>query len=366
MPETMSLSILNKNRPQKMLPSKIKAAVLVQQRAPLEMWDIDTPHRLQFGQVLVKVHYSGICGAQINEIEGVKGPDKFLPHLLGHEGCGTVLDVGHGVRTVKKDDLVVMHWRPSDGIQSETPVYNFKGDRVNAGWVTTFSDYAIVSENRVTPIPGYFDPRLAPLFGCAITTAMGVINNDARVKIGQSVVVFGVGGVGLCTVQAAQMVSAYPIVAIDIAEGKLDMARRFGATHCINSQTASNLERDVQQVVGPQGADVVIDTTGIGRVIEKAYALTQPAGRTILVGVPRKGDNISIYSLPLHFDKVLSGSHGGDARPHIDIPRYIRLVNNGKLSLDGLITHEFPFEQINEALMVVRSGEAGRVLLKMP
>ncbi|MHB1514592.1 MAG: zinc-binding dehydrogenase [Acidiferrobacteraceae bacterium] len=349
-----------------MLPSKIKAAVLVRQCAPLELQDIDTPDQLHFGQVLVKVHYSGICGAQINEIEGVKGPDKFLPHLLGHEGCGTVIEVGEGVKTVKKNDRVVMHWRPSDGIQSETAVYNFNGHRVNAGWVTTFSDYAIVSENRVTPIPSDFDPKLAPLLGCAVTTGMGVINNDAQVKIGQSVVVFGVGGVGLCTVQAAHMVSAYPIVAIDVAEAKLDMARRFGATHCIDSRTIPDLDRNVLDIVGPQGADVVIDTTGMARVIEKAYTLTHPSGRTILVGVPRKGDNISIYSLPLHFEKILSGSHGGDAEPHRDIPRYIRLVNNGKLSLDGLITHEFPLDQINEALTVVRGGDAGRVLIKMP
>src|SRR5580693_6080296 len=99
----------------------MKAAVLVAQRAPLEVAELDLPDQLSFGQVLVKVHYSGICGAQINEIEGAKGPDKYLPHLLGHEGSGTVLDIGPGVRSVKKGDRVVMHWRPSAGLQSETP-----------------------------------------------------------------------------------------------------------------------------------------------------------------------------------------------------------------------------------------------------
>jgi S-(hydroxymethyl)glutathione dehydrogenase/alcohol dehydrogenase len=343
---------------------KIKAAILVQQNAPLELAEIESPERLHFGQVLVKVHYSGICGAQINEIEGAKGPDKFLPHLLGHEGCATVLETGEGVRSVKKGDKVVMHWRPSNGIQSETPVYRWNGKQVNAGWVTTFNDYAVVSENRVTPIPADFDSRLAPLFGCAITTAVGVINNNAQVKVGQSVVVFGVGGVGLSIAQAAQMVSAHPIVAIDVVDSKLAMAKHFGATHCINSKTTLDVEKAIRAIVGQGGADVVVETTGIARVIETAYNLAQAKGKIILVGVPRKGDNISIYSLPLHFKKILTGSEGGDAEPHHDIPRYLRLVQAGKFRLEGLITHEFPLDNINDAIRLVKQGEAGRVLVK--
>ena len=344
---------------------KIKAAILVRQHAPLELAEIESPARLHFGQVLVKVHYSGICGAQINEIEGAKGPDRFLPHLLGHEGCGSVLEAGEGVRSVKQGDKVVMHWRPGGGIQSETPAYDWNGRKVNAGWVTTFNDYAVVSENRLTSIPADFDSKLAPLFGCAITTAIGVVNNNARVKVGQSVVVFGVGGVGLCIAQAAQLVSAYPIVAIDVVDGKLEMAKRFGATHCINSKKTPDVEKAVRGIVGAQGADVVVETTGIARVIETAYGLAQPKGKTILVGVPRKGDNISIYSLPLHFKKILTGSEGGDAEPHHDIPRYMRLAQAGKFKLDGLITHEFPLDKINQAIQLVRAGEAGRVLVAM-
>ena len=344
---------------------KVKAAVLVKLHAPLEVAELDLPDALSFGQVLVKVHYSGICGAQINEIEGAKGPDKFLPHLLGHEGSATVLETGAGVKTVKKGDRVVMHWRQSNGIQSETPTYRWNGQKVNSGWVTTFNNCAVVSENRLTPIPANFDLKIAPLFGCAVTTAMGVINNNAHLKVGQSVVVFGVGGVGLNIVQAAAMVSAHPIIAVDIIDSKLEMAKRFGATHCYNSKTAANLNEEILKIVGPAGADVVIETTGIARVIEQAYGLTHADGKTILVGVPAKGDNVSIYTLPLHFKKVLKGSHGGDAEPHLDIPRYIRLIQAGKLKLDGIITHEFKLEQINEAIRLVRSGEAGRVLVAM-
>lgn len=343
----------------------MKAAILVALNQPLILGDIEPPPGLAFGQVLVEVHYSGICGAQINEIEGAKGPDKFLPHLLGHEGSATVLDVGPGVRTVQKGDRVVMHWRPSDGLQSDPPSYRWNGQRVNAGWVTTFNERAVVSENRLTKIPDDFDLRLAPLFGCAVTTAMGVINRDAGVQIGQSVVVFGVGGVGVNIVQSAALASAHPIIAVDVVDSKLDWARRFGATHTFNSTSTEDLAQKIRDIAGSQGADVVVDTTGRPRVIELGYELTHPDGKTILVGVPRKGDNISIYSLPLHFKKVLTGSHGGSAEPHIDIPRYVRLVRAGKLTLDGLVTHEFPLHEVNEAIATVRRGEAGRVLLKM-
>ncbi|HWW86262.1 MAG TPA: zinc-binding dehydrogenase [Vicinamibacterales bacterium] len=343
----------------------MKAAILVELNKPLVVGDLDLPEHLSFGQVLVKVHYSGICGAQINEIEGAKGPDKFLPHLLGHEGSATVLDIGPGVRSVKKGDQVVMHWRPGAGLQSETPTYKWDGKQVNAGWVTTFNDRAVVSENRVTPIPGDLDLRLAPLFGCAVTTAMGVVNRDAQVQVGQSIVVFGVGGVGVNIVQAAALVSANPIVAIDIVESKLEWARRFGATDTLMSKGSDDLAKQVRDIVGAAGADVVVDTTGRARVIELAYELTHADGKTILVGVPRKGENISIYSLPLHFKKVLTGSHGGGAEPHVDIPRLVRLMRAGKLTLDGLVTHEFSLDQINDAIATVRRGEAGRVLLRM-
>lgn len=344
---------------------KTKAAILTELRKPLVVDEIGLPDQLSFGQVLVKIHYSGICGAQINEIQGAKGPDKFLPHLLGHEGSATVLETGAGVRTVKAGDRVVMHWRQSDGLQCDPPSYEWRGQKVNAGWVTTFNEHAVVSENRLTPIPSDFDLKLAPLFGCAVTTAVGVVNNDAKVRIGQSVVIFGVGGVGLNIAQAAAMVSAYPIVGIDLVDAKLEMAKRYGLSHGFNSGQTADLDQKIKEIVGEKGADVVIDTTGNARVIERAYKLTHPDGKTILVGVPTKGDKVSIYTLPLHFKKVLKGSHGGDAEPHIEIPRLIKLYRLGKLRLDGLVTHEFTLDRINEAIGVVRSGEAGRVVIAM-
>jgi len=342
----------------------MKAAILVESKKSLIIDDITLPKSLEFGQVLVDVHYSGICGAQINEIDAAKGPDKFLPHLLGHEGSGVVHEVGPGVNTVKKGDPVVLHWRPSKGIQSPTPKYNWNGKTVNAGWVTTFNQQAIISENRLTVIPNNFDMRIAPLFGCAVTTAFGVVNNDAQIKVGQSVVIFGIGGVGLNIAQAANMVSAHPIVGVDLLEHKLKMGKQFGLTHSVLGGT-EDVNHQIRNLVGEKGADVVIETTGNSRVIEQAYGLTHPNGKTILVGVPKKGDNVNIYSLPLHFNKVLTGSHGGDAVPDVDIPRYINLINSGKMNLEGIITHEFRLDEINEALDLFRIGDAGRIIIKM-
>ena len=128
------------------------AAILTSQNKPLLVDDVEMPQDLKLGQVLVKVHLSGICGSQLGEITGAKGQDKFLPHLMGHEGCGTVIDVGPGVKTVKKNDLVVLHWKKGDGLQSEVPVYKWNGGKLNAGWVTTFNSHAIISENRCTSI----------------------------------------------------------------------------------------------------------------------------------------------------------------------------------------------------------------------
>src|SRR5579872_548696 len=340
-----------------------KAAILAQSRAPLIIDDIALPETLGVGQVLVKVLYSTICGAQLNEIAAAKGPDKFLPHLLGHEASARVLEIGPGVTTVKPDDTVVLHWRPSAGIQCQPPAYTWNGKKLNAGWLTTFNDHAVISENRMTVISPDYDLRNAPLLGCAVTTAAGVINNDAGVKIGESVVVFGVGGVGLNVVQFAQLAGAYPIVAIDLVDSKLEMARERGATHCLNPSTAGDMDAAIRKIVGDKGPDKVIETTGAKQVIELAYNLTHADGTCVLVGVP--SEKVTIYTLPIHFNKVLTGSHGGDAVPQVDIPRIIALVKAGRLSFDGIITHEFPLAQINDALDLVRSGKPGRVLVNL-
>ena len=199
----------------------MKSAILTESKKPLIVEDIELPNTLDFGQVQVKLFYSGICGAQINEIDAVKGPDKFLPHLLGHEGSGIVEKIGPGVTTVNVGDHVVLHWRKSSGIQSNTAKYKWNDKTVNAGWVTTFNEKAVVSENRLTVIPKEADLKTAALYGCAITSGFGAVNNDAKVQIGQSVLIFGLGGMGLSIAYASSLVSGYPIIGIDIHEEKL-------------------------------------------------------------------------------------------------------------------------------------------------
>jgi|TARA_B110000116_G_C16796023_1_gene566774 S-(hydroxymethyl)glutathione dehydrogenase / alcohol dehydrogenase len=340
----------------------MKSAILVKSGKALVIDEVELPQKLSFGQVLVDIKYSGICGSQINEIDATKGTDKYLPHLLGHEGSGVVERIGEGVTRIKKGDHVVLHWRKSSGVEAEAAKYNWKGKPVNSGKVTTFSEKSIVSENRLTVIPKNFDLRIAPLFGCAIPTGFGVVNNDAQVKIGQSVVIFGIGGVGLNIAQASKMVSANPIIGIDINEKKLRLGKKFGVTHGFLSKT-KNLKDKIAKLIDPSGADVCIDTTGISSVIEEAYKLTNENGKTILVGVPN--NKISIYSLPLHFKKILKGSHGGSAVPDVEIPRYIRLIKEKKMTLKNLITHQFNLSEINKAVSLFRSGNSGRIIIKM-
>jgi S-(hydroxymethyl)glutathione dehydrogenase/alcohol dehydrogenase len=342
---------------------RFQAAILTNLNQPLTLDEVES-QPLECGQVLVRLHASGICGAQLNEIAGTKGPDKFLPHLLGHEGGGVVVEIGPGVTQVAPGDRVVLHWRKGAGIQAKPARYKSGTTWINSGWVTTFSQYSVVSENRVTRIDPDVPFEIAALMGCAVTTALGLINNLAQLKIGQSIAVFGCGGVGLCVIQGAAMAGADPIIAIDIQDSKLEQAQRFGATDLINSKTADVADA-IRKAVGPQGVDVFVESTGNTKLIEQAYRLTQPQGRTILVGVPRHDQDIQIHSLPLHFGKVLTGCEGGATDPTVDIPRYLRLYRKGKLELDSLITHRFPLRDINEALARVRAGEVGRAMLLM-
>ena len=346
-------------------PTSTTAAILVALKQPLVIDEIALPATLEAGQVLVEIHYSGICGSQLGEIDGVKGEDRFLPHLLGHEGSGVVLEVGAGVRHVARGDNVVLHWRKGAGIESAVPAYTWKDRKLNAGWITTFNRHAVVSENRVTRIPAGSDLAIAALFGCAVTTGFGVVQNNARVRIGDSVVVFGAGGVGLNIVQAAALVSAWPVIAVDLYDNRLALASQMGATHVINAKNEDALAR-IRALAGAGGVDHFIDNTGQPAIIQAGYELTGAKGRVTLVGVPRKGSDITVYSLPLHFGKALSGSHGGETVPEQDIPRYHQLFTAGRIKLRELVTETRPLNEINTAIQGMRDGSvSGRCLIHM-
>jgi len=329
-------------------PRFTKAAILRSLNQPLIVDKVELPEKLETGQVLVKVHVSGICGSQIGEIKGVKGEDPFLPHLMGHEGCATVIDVGPGVQFVSKDDLVVLHWREGQGIRSKTPIYKWNNEKVNAGWVTTFNSYAVVSENRCTPIPKNTDKEIAALFGCAITTGFGVIQNNANLKIGESVVIFGAGG-----------------IAVDLHDNRLDLAAKLNATHVINGSREDSFSK-IKEILGGNKLDVFVDNTGLPNVIEKGYKLLNKNGRLILVGVPIKGSEISINSLPLHFGKKITGSHGGECIPYEDIPRLLNLMNQGIFSAKELITARYSLNNINNAIDAMINGStSGRIIINL-
>lgn len=341
----------------------MKAAILTKQNSPLAVDQVDIP-ALDVGQVLVKVEYSGICGKQLEEINGKRGADPYLPHLLGHEGAGVVSDIGPGVTKVSAGDHVVLHWMKGSGINSSPPRFSRDGSTISAGWVTTFSEYTIVSENRVTPIAKDVPLEAASLLGCAVTTGLGIVLNNANLKPGQSIAIFGVGGVGLNVVQGATLVNAHPIVAIDIHQSKLATAKEFGASHTVVS-SGQDLLPQLKELSGPGGFDAAVDVTGNNAVRQLAYNATSNTGITIFAGVPDQADQISIDSFPLHFGRKLLGSHGGDTNPDVDIPRYIELYRLGRLKLDEQITHRYTLDDINDAVGVVQSGEAARCVVKM-
>jgi len=342
------------------------AAIMVEQNQPLIIDKVELPRHLEYGQVLVDVHYSGICGSQIGEIKGVKGADPFLPHLLGHEGSGVVLEVGPGVKTVKDGDHVVLHWKKGDGIDSETPKYKWKNKKLNAGPITTFNEFSIVSENRLTSIPKSYPLKFAPLYGCAITTGFGVIENNAKLKMSESIVVVGAGGVGLNIIQGAKLYNADPIIAVDRFQNRLELAQKLGATHIVNNSEEPDWQNEIRKLVGSSGANVVVDNTGNTEVISLCYKLTKPRGRTILVGVPKKDDNVSLYTLPLHFGKTLIGSHGGDGKPGEDIKRYMGLEQNKIINLSDMVTSQFSLNEINTAIGQIKKGiVSGRVIIDL-
>ena len=334
---------------------KTQAAILVEQRKPLLIDEVELP-ALGFGQVLVQVKTSRICGSQLGEIEGVKGPDRYLPHLLGHEGGGIVREVGPEVTHVRPGDHVVLHWRPGAGIQAAPSKYRLGTQTINAGNITTFQGLTVVSENRVTRIPEDTDFEVAALLADTLTTGFGAVTREARVTIGEAVVVIGVGGIGLGTVLGAHLAGAHPVIAVDVHDHKLAKAREFGATHTINTRH-ENLAETVQSILGGP-ADAVFDVTGNAAVIGEAWKATGPKGRLVLVGVMRHDQQFSLNTLPLHHGKVLTGTEGGSSQPHLDIPRYLRMIRDARFDPRGMISHRGSLTEINSLIAAMRLGEA--------
>ena len=335
---------------------------MVEQRKPLVIDEVEVP-ALKRGQVLVEIQATRVCGSQIGEIDGVKGPDKFLPHLLGHEAGAVVLEVGADVTHVAHGDRVVCHWRPGAGIDAGGSVYDWNGTKVNAGPITTFQKYAVISENRLTKVPPDTDFELCCLLADTLTTGFGIINNDAKVKAGESVVIFGVGGIGLGVVLGAKLAGANPIIGVDLHDHKLAKAAEYGLTHQINASRENAADR-VKEILGGF-ADVTIDGTGNPKVIETAYDLAKlRGGRCVLFGVMPSDQRVSIHTLPLHFGRVLTGSEGGQSHPDKDIPAILRKLEGCCIDVSGFVSHRGRLDALSGLMEQMRRGEVVHAIVR--
>lgn len=278
---------------------------------------------------------------------------------MGHEGCGIVKRIAPGVTKFKVGDKVIMHWRKGSGAESQPPEYEHEGKIITSGQVTTFSDFSICSENRLTAVPSETPNELCALLGCGLSTALGVMENDARLQAGESVLIVGCGGVGLNLIRVAKMMGASRVVGHDKDIVKVVNAGNMGA----------DFQRfGLKNPSEKSKFDVIVDTTGNVDAIEAAIPLLAPSGRMILVGQPKPGADLILYGARHLFDgegKSIKATQGGGFQPDTDIPRFVRMWKSGHLKIDGIVTHRFPFLKINEALDAVRSGSAGRCLLEM-
>ncbi|MDB9980004.1 zinc-binding dehydrogenase [Candidatus Pelagibacter sp.] len=335
---------------------KFKAAVLFKQKKPLKIIDINFDDKLSNGQILVKIIYSGICGSQVGEISGVKGKDRFLPHLLGHEGTGIVVDKNKKVKNFKIGDKVILHWKRGNGKNSNPPKYFHDRKVINAGWVTTFNEYAVVSENRLTKLPKNISTREGVIFGCAITTSYGVTFKEAKLNNKDNLLIIGAGNLGLSMTMFAKIARCKKIIVVDINKKKLILAKKLGATNTILYKNNNSFINEVKHHFKNNMPNKIIENTGNKNMIENAYELLNKNGKLILVGVPNFKEKISINTLPLHLGKKMIGSFGGGINPSRDIKKIINLLKN-KSIIKHLLGKTYKLSQINLAISQMKKGK---------
>lgn len=344
---------------------KTTAAVLHEQNQPLEIEDISIPG-LKAGQVLVNVTSSGVCHTQLNEIDGRKGPDKYLPHVLGHEGAGIVEEIGTGVTKVKPGDHVVLTWIKGRGMDVPSAQYASHGHIINSGAVATFLKRAVVSENRLVPISKDIPFTVAALLGCAIPTGAGVVFNTIEPELESTLAVFGVGGIGMSAVMAAKAAGCARIIAVDIHEFKLRASEKLGATDVLNATGEKDVVSVLKDLTGGRGVDYAIEATGCVQVMENAFSsVRDDGGLLVIAGNSTQGDRISIDPFDLIKGKRIIGTWGGATYPDTDIPKYADLYLQGKLELDKMISHRYKLGDVNLAVETLRNcGEVLRVVLE--
>jgi S-(hydroxymethyl)glutathione dehydrogenase / alcohol dehydrogenase len=358
------------------MPRRMKAAILYETNQPLMIEDVTIGHP-QAGEVLIKMAASGICHSDVNVI---KGDEKQpLPVILGHEAAGYVEEIGPGVTRVKPGDRVAAGlWRSCGHcyycgsglptlcetahiLDSETRVHDRNGRPIRQGMrVASWAEYAIIDESQAILVPDTMSLEVAALVGCGVITGVGAVINTAQVEVGSSVVVIGLGGVGINAVQAARIAGARHVVAIDLLDAKLETARIFGATHTINprSQDAVGFVKDL---TGGRGADYVFLTVGNVHAITQGFDMIRKRGTAVLIGLVPDGTVVPIPAnrIALTEGRII-GSFLGSTRLNVAFPQLADLYAQGRLKLDELITATYPLDQINEAIAIVDRGEAVR------
>jgi Zn-dependent alcohol dehydrogenase len=353
---------------------KGRAAIYVEPKKPLIVDEVEFPDPGP-DQVLVKLFASGVCHSQLHTMQRPARPGHRLPALLGHEATGVVAARGSGVKHVKEGDRVITTWVDRDNATTDQPlVAHALNERAQytAHWrskevmhsAATWAEYALAQERVVLPLPGDTPTDATSIIGCAVMTGAGAIINTLGVRSGQSVVVIGAGGIGLCAISAAAIVDAYPVIAVDVSDQKLEFARRFGATHVVNSKDADAVQA-IKNLTGG-GADFAIDAVGLPetqeqilRAVRPGYSGMNRGGTALLIGITPPDRKALLDTNFFIGSRSFTRTSGGDCKPERDFPIFLRWYKEGKLKLDELVTKRYRLEQINEA---VDDLEHGRIL----
>ncbi len=354
----------------------MKAAVCRSFGDPLVIEELELAAPEQ-DEVRVKLSAVAICHSDVHVIRGEWSGEP--PLVAGHEASGVVAEVGVGVSLVKPGDRVVVSLLRSCGrciscttgypyqcegsfaLMSEHRLTDASGNPVKMGVRTAaFAEETVVHQSQLVPVPDDFPMDVASLLACGVITGFGAVVRTARVPVGSSVVVVGVGGVGLNAVQGAAAAGAYPIIAVDLLDSKLDAAMEFGATHTIRADRDSP-EEAVMELTGGRGAEYAFITVGSAAAAEQGFRMIGRRGTQVLVGMPETGANFSLPPGNLAFsEKKVIGSCMGSTRLSYDVPKHVDAYKQGKLKLDELITERYPMDRINVAIESMEKGQAIR------
>ncbi|MEU9478336.1 Zn-dependent alcohol dehydrogenase [Streptomyces sp. NPDC048191] len=356
----------------------VRAAVLPAIGAPLEITGIDLPDPGP-GQVRVRLAAAGVCHSDLSLSNGTMRVP--VPAVLGHEGAGTVVAVGEGVTHVTAGDPVVLNWAPSCGrchacalgevwlcanaLNGAADVHarTTDGTELHPGLnVAAFAEETVVSASCVLPLPEGVPLVDAALLGCAVLTGYGAVHHSARVRRGETVAVFGVGGVGLATLQSARIAGASRIIAVDVSPEKEALARAAGATdYVLASDTTA---REIRSLTGKQGVDVSVECVGRAVSIRAAWDSTRRGGRTTVVGIGGKDQEVTFNALEIfHWGRTLSGCVYGNTDPARDLPVLAEHVRAGRLDLSALVTERIGLDGIPGAFENMLAGKGGRALV---